>query len=911
MLQERGPRTPIARAKIAIPRVPVVGLPRTRLLGALPGTGDPAGPTPEQPSTVVKVCAPAGYGKSTLLAQYARSLREAGQLVAWVSCDRHDADLPRWWTAVLTALSTAAGASIGADGSPFDLLEPPRTPEPAFLAEFVEAVDDLGVPVTLVLDDLHELPDGEVLATLADLLASLPAELRLVLGTRRDPNLPLHRLKLDGRLAEIRARDLAFDRDEIEQVMQRQGVDASKDLLTTLLQRTEGWPAAVRLAILALAEQDDPVRFVERFAGDDRGVADYLVAEILQRLPDDIVRFLLDVCVAEELSSELAGRLSGRGDAGAILEILEHANALVQRLGGSGDWYRLHALLRTYLLAELRRRDLVAARAQHRRAALWFADADDPAAALDHAVASGDDDLVGALLRRHGLRLLLTGGGHRLRTTLATCSPAVTADPEVGLLVAVVALEAGDLVDGDQALARYRAAHPAPSSDRARRLLDLAVMCRARLHGDPPSAVDIATVPRPRDGAADPEALYVELLMLANRAAVRIAVGDYGGARDDLEAGLPLSRRFGLDHLTLDFLNQLAGAAAGLSEIGDSRERAEQATAFARERGWGSSARLAYAHMLAAWSAHLMLDIDAAAQQAAVSLALLQAGGVSPEVDAVARSGEAVIAFDRVPERAEALRRLRWLWAHVPEEARPSPGLVAFAGLAEVRMCIQVGERDHAAAVVTRVAAALPDSGDAAVMHALTLIDSRPGRAAAAVAPVLSGDHPALVVTTRITAWLIDALAATHAGRPEAAHRSLAAALDEGRRARVTRAFYDMGTPVRDLLIDLIGRAGPRERFLGEVLASWSAAREWQQHTATGASVERSLPRSVELVAPLTGREIELLRDLPSMLTTEGIAEQHTLSVNTVKSHLRSLYRKLGVSSRRDAVVTARRMSLL
>jgi LuxR family transcriptional regulator, maltose regulon positive regulatory protein len=209
------------------------------------------------------------------------------------------------------------------------------------------------------------------------------------------------------------------------------------------------------------------------------------------------------------------------------------------------------------------------------------------------------------------------------------------------------------------------------------------------------------------------------------------------------------------------------------------------------------------------------------------------------------------------------------------------------------------------------VAAALPDSGDAAVMHALTQIDSRPGRAAATVAPVLSGERPALVVTTRITAWLIDALAAARGGRPEAAHRSLAAALDEGRRTRVTRAFYDMGTPVRDLLIDLIGRAGPRERFLGEVLASWSAAREWQQCTAVGAAVERSLPRSVELVAPLTGREIELLRDLPSMLTTEGIAEQHTLSVNTVKSHLRSLYRKLGVSSRRDAVTTARRMSLL
>lgn len=333
MLIGRGSRTPIPRAKTAIPRLPAIGLARTRLLAGLAGAA-PVGVTVADGPAVVEVCAPAGYGKSTLMAQYAQSLRDAGRIVGWVSCDRHDADLPRWWTAVLTALGAALdGVPGGDDRSRLDLLEPPRGAEPAFLAEFVETVAGLGAPVTLVLDDVHELPEGDVLDTLADLLASLPAELRLVLGTRRDPSLPLHRLKLDGRLAEIRARELAFDRDEVEQILRRQGIDVSEQVLTALMRRTEGWPAAVRLAIIALLEHDDPSQFVERFAGDDRGVADYLVAEILQRLPDDTVRFLLDVSVAEELSAELAGRLSGRADAGAVLEDLEHANALVQRLG--------------------------------------------------------------------------------------------------------------------------------------------------------------------------------------------------------------------------------------------------------------------------------------------------------------------------------------------------------------------------------------------------------------------------------------------------------------------------------------------------------------------------------------------------------------------------------------------------
>ncbi|MEJ2865393.1 LuxR C-terminal-related transcriptional regulator [Actinomycetospora flava] len=909
MLKSVGARPRVTRAKISIPRLPAAGLERTRLLRSLPGPTDTSG-GPDR-GHVIEVCAPAGYGKSTLLAQYARALQDAGQIVAWVACDRHDADPARWWTAVLSALSAAASnAGLTEPTSVFDGLEPPRTCEPAFMAEFVEAVEELATGVTLVVDDLHELPDGEVRETLADLLGGLPPNLQLVLGTRRDLGLPLHRLKLDGRLIGVRAEALRFDLDEVTSAVELQGIALPRDVLHTLWQRTEGWPAATRLAILALVEQDAPAEFVARFAGDERGVAEYLVAEILHRLPDDIVRFLLDVCVAEELSGELAGRLSGRADAGAILERLEQANALVQRLGGGGDWYRFHSLLRSYLQAELRRRDLVAARAQHRRAARWFIDADDPDAALEHAVAAADDDLVVSLLTGHGLRLLLAGGGRRLRELLASCSPGVLADPEVTLVVALVALEDGDLVGGDEALSRFRKASPEPPA-RLCRFVELVETSRARLHGDIPRAIAMSSAVGSAEWSAGPEGVHLELLMRANRAAVRIAAGDYRDARDDLEAALGLARHQGLDHLVLDCLNQLAGSAAGLSEVADSRRWAEQAIAFARERGWGSSPRLAYAHMLAAWSAHLMLDVEDAAKQAAVSLALLQGGRVSPEVDAVARSGEAVIAFDRLPERPQALRRLRWLWDAMPPDERPSPGLVAFAALGEVRMSLELGERDHAMAVVRRVVEALPDHGDSTVMAALTVVESRPQRAAAAVAPVLAGERPALVVTTRITAWLVLALADAHAQRPEATHRALLAALDEGERTGVKRAFYDMGAPVRDLLVALVGRAGRREQFLGEVLTAWTAARAWQQRTAENTSVERAVERPAELAAPLTGREIELLRDLPSMLTTEGIATEHTLSVNTVKSHLRSLYRKLGVNTRRDAVLTARRMSLL
>ncbi len=886
-----------------------IGLPRTRLLTFMDaGEAPPAA----QPAPVIEVCAPAGYGKSTLLAQYARLLRDRATPVGWVTCDRHDADLPRWWTAVLTALSTSTGPDESGNSfaGVFDALEPPHTVEPAFLAEFVEAVSATGTVMTLVLDDLHELPDGAVMATLADLVRSLPPTLHLLLGTRRDPGIPLHRLKLEGRLREIRARELRFDREETRAVLGAFGVALTEDLLNALWQRTEGWPAATRLATLAIADQD-PAGFVEHFAGDDRGVADYLVAEILDRQPDDIVRFLLDTCVAEELTVELANRLSGRADAGAILERLEHANALVQRLGRTGDWYRFHALLRSYLLAELRRRDLVAARTQHLRAARWFADTDEPAPALEHAVAGGGDGLVRDLLVRHGLRLLLAGWGQRLRAVLAGCSEAMLADPEVLGLVAVVALEDGDLAAGEQALARLGAAAE-QLGGRAAGLYRLALLCHARLQGAPPALdePEVVLVPDERR-PVKPDAVYVELLTLANQAGVRIATGDYPGARNDLRSALTLSRREGLDHLTLDCLNQLGGATIGLSEVHEAGEWTTQAISFAGERGWASSPRLAYAHLLAAWRAHLALDPDEASAQASVAMALVQAGRVEPEVEIATRSGEAVIAFDRLPQRPDALRRFERVWETLAQEAPPSPALIGFASLSVVRMCLDLAEREHAVAVVRRVEKALPGHGDAAVLHALTVIDGRPPQASAMVAPVLSGERPTSVVTVRMTAWLIEALAAERAGRVEAAHRALFTALADGARTRVMRPFYDLGHAVHDMLVAVVGRAGPREGFLEELLAAWTDAAEKRRLSGSAFSADPGSVGPAELVAPLTRREIELLRDLPSLLTTEGIAEQHTLSVNTVKSHLRSLYRKLGAGNRREAVLTARRMSLL
>ncbi|GEL21087.1 LuxR family transcriptional regulator [Pseudonocardia sulfidoxydans NBRC 16205] len=892
----------IPPSKIGVPRVPVAVIARPRLFTALQWDGS------ADSSRVALICAPAGYGKTTLLAQHAGRLRGEGRLVAWMSCDRHDSDSAPLWRAVLAALSAAVcHESAGDIEDPFDALTVPPTMDRAFLAELTEAVDALPVRIELVLDDFHEIGDAVTLSGVADFLRNLPDRLSLIISSRRDPAIPLHRLRLDGRLREIRGSDLAFGTDEIDQVLRGQDVRLELAELKKLCCRTEGWPAAVRLASMALADEPDRPRFVAEFAGDDSAVSAYLVAEILSRQPEALQRFLLDTCVADELTVELAARLSERADAGAVLDRLEKANALVQRLGRHGDWYRYHALLRSYLLAELRRRDLDAARTRHRSAALWFDDAGMPRPAIEHAVAAGDEGLIRGLLSQHGLSLMLAGNGTLLSRAVADSPAAVRDDPEVLLLTAVLAYDAADCLTGDRALDHVRGGPI--MGDRARRLAEVAHLYQARLRGDT-EILGVPGGPASLSGAAEDD---VALLALVNRGALRIAAGDYVEARADLTAALDLGLARGHDRLALDCMNQLSGVTGAVSLIGESASWARRTAAHAADHGWATSPQLAYSYALGAWCAHLVLDLDNANRQAGITMAVLQGGAIEPEAELAARSSAAVVTFDRYPHRRRALRDMDAVWAPVGD-VLPSPALIAFAQLAEMRMCLTLADRGLAAAVVSRVGRLLAGTGDALVIRALDVMDhQRHDRARALIAPVLAGDVPVVVVTTHITAWLVEALATTRNGMTEPAHRALLAALALGESSGVLRPFYDLGQPVHDLLVGALGRVGHLEPFLAHLLEAWREAEAWQNRVSGhGGDTEHGGGRPTAAVAaPLTAREIEVLRELPSLLTADEIAVQHQVSVNTVKTHMRSLYRKLGTANRREAVAVARRLSLL
>ena len=330
-------------------------------------------------------------------------------------------------------------------GSALGALSPPvRGTESSFLTAFLDVMHSCQVPVWLVLDDAHELVGRPALDGLRTILRSMPAELRLMLGCRHDLSLPLARLAVAGRAREIRFAEIAFDRAEVDQLLASHDIDLNDDDVETLLARTEGWAAGLRLATLSMIRHDDAAKFVAGFAGDSRPVADYLVSEILSQQASGVLEFLLATAGPDRLSVDLARRLSGRDDAGIVLDSLERANALVMRLGQGSSWYRYHTLLRSYLRAELDRRDVEAQRRLNVTAADWFVEHDLPRSALEHAAAAADWDRVVQIVDRYGLRLLLSGRPE-LFTGSSRCSPNVAARPVVALTAALTALEAGDL----------------------------------------------------------------------------------------------------------------------------------------------------------------------------------------------------------------------------------------------------------------------------------------------------------------------------------------------------------------------------------------------------------------------------------------------------------------------------------
>jgi LuxR family maltose regulon positive regulatory protein len=353
-------------------------------------------------ASLTLIAAPAGYGKTQLLASWIEARPDISP--AWVSLDAADGEPRRFWTYVATAVDRVRpGMALPA----LRRLRTPGVPLEEAIDELLNAIATFTGRLVIVIDDLHHFASSLSAHTLAYAVDHLPPAAQIVAATRSDPVVSMGRLRALGAVSDIRADQLAFTLSEARDVIiDRIGVDLALSDLELLVNRTEGWPAGVGLAGLWLSEAEDPGRLVQSFSGQNRQIADYLVEEVLDSLDGETRRLLVQASILERLSGALCDVVLGVEGSGERLEALAQSNLFVIPVDRRGEWYRLHQLLRDLLALELSREDEEVVRDLHERAAGWFVEHDLLEEAFEHAAAAGDPSTVARLLADRYLALI-------------------------------------------------------------------------------------------------------------------------------------------------------------------------------------------------------------------------------------------------------------------------------------------------------------------------------------------------------------------------------------------------------------------------------------------------------------------------------------------------------------------------
>jgi LuxR family transcriptional regulator, maltose regulon positive regulatory protein len=865
------------------------------------------------------VAAPAGYGKTLLLSSWATTGRPPGP-VAWVRVGPGDRHPPRFWANVLAAL---AGAGVARPEGPLAGLDPRPDAGDDFVRSLVGGLSRLERPVVLVLDDLHEATGLVTAGQVRFLVHHAPPQLRLVVATRADPPLHLHRLRVAGQLGEVREAELAFTLEEAGALLADHGVELSAAELETLWRRTEGWAAGLRLAALSLRGHPRPGRFVADLAGDDRAIAGYLVEEVLAAQPPQLRAFLLRTAITDRISGDLADALTGGSDGARLLHRLEREHVFTSATGPNRAWYRYHPLFAELLRAELRYEHAGQLPELHRRAAAWYAGDGQPVAAVDHALAGGDVDQAAGLLAAGWASMLAEGQAAALGELVSRLpGDMVRSSPELAVVAALSRLALGELEEADAWLGLAAAAEPRLAADpaagpggRVRQrgarhpgtgtALHLARLYRARLVGEVADAEPAARALLAPAGAAATRRVAGDddhrTLALALLGAAQLWSGQLDAAAASLERAVADGQRRGREAVALAATAHLALLEAVRGRLGRAEELGRLAAEQGRRVDWSAGSQLACADLALAVCAYQRDDL------ATASAALERAGRAAGPGDRPVRLATAIAAAGLAAGAADvraALVRLESAWRATG--GRPPRLLAAAARAARARLLAAAGEEAAATAALG------DDDGRLAPVEALASARMRlaagdPAAAMRTVAPLLPGrrEQPAAELPLAIGASLVDAVANRELADRAAAARSLRLALDLAATEGHRRVFVEGGTSVRALLADHLHWDGSHHQLVGSLLERLREA------AGPGRGAGGRPDAKAPLVVPLSEREQVVLRYLSSRLSAGEIADELYVSLNTVKTHIKSIYRKLDTNRRWDAVKRARQLQLL
>ena len=865
---------PVPRGRTAVPPLPVPFVPRARLLTALD----------DGARGVALVSAPAGFGKTALLAHWART-NGPDIPIAWA--DLAGVADENIWPVILAALracpavpSDSALHELGRSGS--------LPPIPVLMAEVAGALDTLPVKVTLVLHDVHEITAPAALAGLETLLAAPPAWVRLILCSRWDTPLSLGALRSTGALSEIRADTLRFSAHETDEMLRRSNLHLDESKSRELHACTGGWPAGVRLATAALHRGADPSTFLGRCSDAPEPVADFLVEEVLAVLPVADRDLLAVSSLGGPITADLAATLSGRSDAGEVLDRLSRDTGLVQR--GSAGGFRVHPLVPPHLRAALARGEGRAADL-HRRSARWWAAHDDPLAAIHHAVRADDTDLLVELVHRFAGLLLVTGHHSVLGQVLIRLGESVVAgDPWLTLTDTLTRIEAGrETVPID--LPSAPIAPPADGSELSRAAARLTVLRSITSLFAALSSADLGATPGPvdeqRSRRDNPEWAGLALVGAGGRALLVDA--DRAAAIAFFAEALELARAHGFGYLEMQCLG-LLGSVQGIGgDYPAMTAAAAGADAAAVARGWEASPVASAARWMLAYGALMRAEPTEAHRLAA---AVLRRGEalLRPRYVFALRAVQGAALFDS-GQRHRGLQEMQQARADlgaVPLSAEQAAALAVLEHHAAVRL----GRPEAARVVVAWLVERIGLRGEILLMRAWAeLAAGRDHTARAVVEPVLDGSVTSVLPHTVVEALLVEATARVTGGDVRTARRALRDALASGASLGAVRPFAMAGGQARELLIRHVGRAAETGPFAARALA---ASRRPDTRTAR-----------------LDDGELRLLARLPSPLSVDQIARELRIPPTEVSSRIRALYLKLGVSSRRTAVSVAYERGLL
>ena len=718
----------------------------------------------------------------------------------------------------------------------------------------------------------------------------------------------MHRLRLGGELIEIRGSDLRFSLEEARELLEAPEITLSDRGLALLHERTEGWAAGLRLAALSLARHPDPERFAAEFSGSERTVAGYLLDEVLACQPPEVRDLLLRTSILETVSGALADALTGGSGAERILQQLDDANAFVSSLDAGRTRFRYHKLFADLLRLELRRISPTLIDPLHRAAARWYEENGDAIEAIRHAQAAGDWAHAARLLADHHLPLVLAGRELTASALMAAFPvDAATRDPELALVFASARVLEGRLEESWRYVDAARRLGPTVPRDRKQHfdlLMANTRLWQATLQRDPGAAREAAGLLEAALQAQPANTLSLgrdlRATALACRGVTELASSDVDTARRDLEEALELARRAGRPWLEIRCLAYLAGAAQlnGL-RLALALRLTREAVAIAEAHGWQEQPVAASAFAMGggalAWLGRFE-EAERWLERADRAQIPQDEPGAHPGTELVIHHSKGLLRLgqgrlDQALAEFRTAERTQTLLAG-------DHALVSDVRGRMLRTQVLMGETAAARAVLAQITERERDRAELRVAAAaIELAEGCSERAVQLLVPVTEGSldtvHP---LAARIEALLFSAAAYAQLGDRRAADASIERALELAEPDRILLPFTLV--PIRDLLERLRDRTA-HAKLLSMIL------------DLLAGSSPRPGGEPLRLSEHLSDAELRVVRFLPSNLKAPEIASELFVSANTVRTHLRHIYAKLGAHNRTEAVARARELQLV